>query len=83
MKSNAFTIFLVTLACALPGAAAAPSLPLLDPNVTPFPQSSLVDFSFLLDAPAGKHGFLTTRPDGHFYFADGTRARFFGINIAN
>jgi hypothetical protein len=79
----AFTIFLVTLVFTLPCAAAAPSLPLLDPNVSPFPQSSLVDFSFLLDAPAGKHGFLTTRSDGHFYFADGTRAWFFGINIAN
>lgn len=83
VKIRAFTISLLTLWCALPAGAAPPTLPLLDPNVTPFPQSSLVDFSFLLDAPAGKHGFLTTRPDGHFYFADGTRARFFGINIAN
>ncbi|MFQ6131637.1 MAG: hypothetical protein ACE5R4_06345 [Armatimonadota bacterium] len=40
-----------------------------------------IDLSFLLDAPAGKHGFLTVRPDGHFYFEDGTRARFFGTNI--
>jgi hypothetical protein len=67
----------------LPCLAAGPSLPLLNPNTASFPQSSLADFSFLLDAPAGKHGFLTVRPDGHFYFQDGTRARFFGINIAN
>src|SRR4051794_38608261 len=55
----------------------------LDPNRHLFPDSSLHDMSDLLDAPAGKHGFLTTRPDGHFYWSDGTRARFWGINIAS
>ncbi|MCK4373916.1 MAG: hypothetical protein KAX19_01265, partial [Candidatus Brocadiae bacterium] len=40
-----------------------------------------IDLSFLLDPPAGKHGFLTVRDDGHFYFEDGTRARFFGTNV--
>ena len=29
-----------------------------------------IDLTHLLDAPAGKHGFLTTRSDGHFYFSD-------------
>ena len=33
------------------------------------------DFSHLLDAPAGKHGFVRVK-DGHFYFEDGTRIRF-------
>jgi len=42
-----------------------------------------IDLSGLLDAPAGKHGLLTVRPDGHFYFQDGTRARFFGTNICS
>ncbi|MDI6783748.1 MAG: hypothetical protein QME64_06605, partial [bacterium] len=46
-----------------------------------FPDASLQDFSYLLDAPAGKRGFLTVRPDGHFYFTDGTRARFWGVTI--
>src|SRR5438128_3832799 len=55
----------------------------LDPNRQLYPDSSLHDMSDLLDAPAGRHGFLTTRPDGHFYWADGTRARFWGINIAS
>ena len=41
------------------------------------------DLSYLLDAPAGKHGFLSTREDGHFYFEDGTRARFWGTNFAH
>ncbi len=40
-----------------------------------------IDMSFLLDPPAGKHGFLTVGKDGHFYFEDGTRARFFGTNL--
>jgi len=39
-----------------------------------------VDVSFLLDPPAGKHGFLKVK-NGHFYFDDGTRARFWGTNI--
>jgi len=38
------------------------------------------DVSFLLDAPAGKHGFMKVK-NGHFYFEDGTRARFWGLNI--
>lgn len=38
------------------------------------------DFSHLLDAPAGKHGFVSARK-GHFYFEDGTRARFLGFNV--
>ena len=42
-------------------------------------KGSVADFSFLLDAPAGKHGFVTVK-DGHFVFADGTPARFWGVN---
>ncbi|HTY13708.1 MAG TPA: hypothetical protein VMD02_05930 [Candidatus Omnitrophota bacterium] len=41
---------------------------------------NITDVSFLLDPPAGKHGFMSVR-DGHFYFSDGTRARFWGTNI--
>lgn len=40
-----------------------------------------LDYSHLLDAPAGKHGFVRAR-NGHFYFEDGTRARFIGFNVA-
>jgi hypothetical protein len=42
---------------------------------------AMLDLSFLLDAPAGKHGFMKTTKDGHFIFEDGTPARFFGTNI--
>ncbi len=38
-----------------------------------------LDFSFLLDAPAGKHGFVVIR-DGHFHVG-GKRVRFYGFNI--
>lgn len=41
----------------------------------------VLDYSHLLDAPAGKHGFVKTK-DGHLYFEDGTRARFLGFNVA-
>lgn len=41
----------------------------------------VLNYSYLLDAPAGKHGFVQTR-NGHLYFEDGTRARFLGFNIA-
>lgn len=40
----------------------------------------LLDLSFLLDAPAGKHGFVKS-VGGHFAFEDGTPARFVGVNI--
>ena len=64
-----------------PGSVAA-RIQALDPNVIEFPDSSLTDFSFLLEPPAGKHGFLLPGRDGHFYFQDGTRGRFWGINVA-
>lgn len=39
-----------------------------------------IDVSFLLDAPAGKHGAVTVKGD-KFVFADGTEAKFWGTNI--
>ena len=45
------------------------------------PNKGILDYSHLLDAPAGKHGFVETRK-GHLYFEDGTRARFLGFNVA-
>lgn len=45
------------------------------------PNRGVLDYSYLLDAPAGKHGFVESRK-GHFYFEDGTRARFLGFNVA-
>lgn len=44
------------------------------------PNKGVLDFSRLLDAPAGKHGFTEVR-NGNLYFADGTRAKFIGFNL--
>ncbi len=43
---------------------------------------SPVDVSFLLDAPAGKHGFLKVQ-DGHLATGDGQRIRFWGVNVTD
>lgn len=41
---------------------------------------SALDMSFLLDAPAGKHGFVRIEGE-RFVFADGSEARFWGGNF--
>lgn len=44
---------------------------------------SPLDLSGLVDAPAGKRGFVRAGADGHLVFsADGSRVRFFGGNFA-
>lgn len=43
---------------------------------------SPVDVSFLLDAPAGKHGFVQV-VNGHLATGDGKRIRFWGVNITD
>lgn len=80
-----FALALLTLGssqAAAPPEAKEPQPVTLDPNATDFPASSLVDFSYVHDRPTGLHGDIFTGTDGHFYFEDGTRARFWGINIA-
>lgn len=55
----------------------------LDPAFSFFPDSSLVDFSFLLNPPAGQFGFVKTGDDGHFYFSDNNqRIKFWGMVIS-
>lgn len=63
-------------------AAESPAVAVLDPNRAVYPRSSLHDFSGMNETPAGKRGFIRSE-NGHFYFEDGTRARFWGINVAN
>lgn len=46
-----------------------------------FPYASALDLGEG-SSPAGSRGFVTTARDGTFRFGDGTRARFFGVNIA-
>ncbi len=55
----------------------------LNPTFDELPDSSLIDFSFLLDPPAGKYGFVTVGDDGHFHFEkSGKRIRFWGVTVA-
>jgi hypothetical protein len=44
--------------------------------------SSLADVSFLLDAPAGKDGFIRIQ-NGHFVRPDGKRIRFWGVHLTD
>src|ERR1700689_822172 len=43
---------------------------------------SPVDVSFLLEAPAGKHGFIQVS-NGHLATGDGQRIRLWGVNITD
>jgi len=47
-----------------------------------FVTPSDIDLSYLLDAPAGKHGFLQVK-DGHLATGDGKRIRLWGVNITD
>jgi hypothetical protein len=47
-----------------------------------FLTSSPVDVSYLLDAPAGKHGFVKVE-NGHLVTGDGQRIRFWGVNVTD
>src|SRR5438105_1109290 len=66
-----------------PAHATSDSLGRIDPNRGLFPDSSLVDFSYLQDAPAGKYGHLGVDARGRFAWSNGKRARFWGVNISN
>jgi hypothetical protein len=57
-----------------------PADPAEAPDFQGLPASTFNAGKDVLDAPAGKHGFVKVK-DGHFYFEDGTRARFWGTNL--
>lgn len=44
------------------------------------PNKGVLNYSHLLEAPAGKHGFVQVK-NGHLYFEDRTRIRFLGFNL--
>ncbi len=52
-------------------------------KVKPVVAGSILDFSGMLDAPAGKYGWITTDKDGHFTAekAPGKRFKFYGPNL--
>ena len=53
----------------------------LRPDFDTFFDSSLIDFSYLLDPPSGKYGFVKQGEDDHLYFENGKRARFWGVVV--
>lgn len=55
--------------------------PVLDVNAALFPASSLLNFGRDL-VPTGACGRVFAGTDGHLYFEDGSRAVFWGVNIA-
>lgn len=57
-----------------------PADPAKAPDYMGVPASVFNAGKDVLDAPAGKHGFVKVK-EGHFYFEDGTRARFWGTNL--
>ncbi len=44
-------------------------------------EKSALDFSFLLEGPAGKSGAVSVNKEGRFHFARAGRARFFGVQL--
>jgi len=73
----------LTLALALSGNAVRAEQPALFPFPTAWEEAvgGPADLSFLLEAPAGRDGFVTVR-DGHLAEADGSRLRIWGINLS-
>jgi hypothetical protein len=63
------------------GAAAGPPAFVFQPATDTF-QPTVLDAGGFIDAPTGKHGFLTAKGD-RFVFEDGTPARFFGAQIGS
>ena len=82
MRTLGAVAFLLATAFCVPHAIGQQAVPILDPNACAFPDASLVEATDLLEAPAGTHGRVFSAKDGHFYFEDGTRALFWGINVA-
>jgi hypothetical protein len=83
MRSSACVLLFLLLAFApAPAQEAAPN-----PTLSAFPIDhfastiSPADVRFLLDAPAGKHGFIGVS-GGHLATPDGKRIRFWGVNLA-
>src|SRR3972149_3570994 len=58
----------------------SPSDPATAPDYQGVPASVFNAGKEVLDLPAGKHGFVKVK-DSHFYFEDGTRAKFWGTNL--
>ncbi len=82
MKASACVLVLLLALTPSFAQDAAQKLPLVDFPVDHFATTaSPIDVRFLLDAPAGKHGFIGVS-GGHLVTPDGKRFRFWGVNLA-
>jgi hypothetical protein len=73
---------LLLSSCRLPAQANATLQPFTIDHRKALLAHSPVDVSFLLDAPAGKHGFVRAQGK-HLVTGDGRRIRFWGVNITD
>ena len=48
-----------------------------------YKKNAIIDFTSMLDKPAGKHGFIKISENGKAIFEDNTPARFWGTNIVD
>ena len=83
MRTKYLFLPLICLFSLLFKTSAAQSTQMIDGLKMPDLLSTRLDLHAALDAPAGKHGFVTVGKDGHFYFQDGIRARFWGVNVSS
>lgn len=72
------TLLLMTLWGGLASASEIPMQPFVIDHLSR--TNSPADVSFLLDAPAGKNGFIRIK-DGHLVKPDGERLRIWGVNL--
>jgi hypothetical protein len=75
---TALILALLTLGSANEGSAAGRTLSIASPRFAP---SCSPDLS--ADTLPPHHGFLTVHADGHFYWPNGARQRFWGINVSS
>jgi hypothetical protein len=77
-----FATWLLLSTCQVPAQTNAALQPFTIDHRKALLAHSPVDVSFLLDAPAGKHGFV--RAEGaHLVTGDGKRIRFWGVNVTD
>src|SRR6476620_7112707 len=75
-----FALFCIRSLLAQAQVSMEEAFPFVIPGLTPPPAGSVVDVSWLNDAPAGGSGFVRVR-DGHFVDGRGRRLRFLASNF--
>jgi hypothetical protein len=82
IKTSCFALALAAASAAGAAQSTAGMTPFTLDHRRAMEAQSPVDVSFLLDAPAGKHGFIGVE-NGHLAAGDGKRIRLWGVNITD